>query len=379
MSRNVKRTRWRVWSFLALCVFALAIAIYAIGEKSGLFESSATLYAYFENLDGLVVGAPVRLSGLDIGTVRSVEFSQELNQRKACVTLSIKARYLPRIRTDSKVSIGSKGLLGDKLIDISAGSPDQPTVPDGATLVSDEAETLTELTGSVKGALGSIRQAADQAKSAIEGLFTEKAGTDVQRTLSAVADLAEGIRDNEGVLHTMIYDKQAGVDARRAIHELAVATAEARNAASRLDALLARIEEGPGGAHALLYGQEGMTIADNLVQTSEDMKGVVSDARNGDGLLHELVYGHNGPKAIAELAQASERLDHIMASLERGEGTLGGLIVDPTVYEDLKTLIGNVERNVLLKALMRYAIKEGDLRRPAVRPPEKKPEGSDAP
>ena len=202
----------------------------------------------------------------------------------------------------------------------------------------------------------------------------------MQRALAALADLAEAARDNKGVFHTMIYDDQAGEDARKVIHELAITVAAAHSAATRLDALLARIEQGPGGAYALLYGQEGITIAENLAQTSDDIKTVMGDARNGQGLLHELVYGTDGPKAISELAQASERLDRIMGTIEAGEGTLGGLLVDPTVYEDLKTLIGNIDRNVLLKALVRFAIKEGDIRRPAVRPPQKKKsEGAAAP
>ena len=54
-----------------------------------------------------------------------------------------------------------------------------------------------------------------------------------------------------------------------------------------------------------------------------------------------------------------------MANLEKGRGTVGGLMVDPSVYEDLKTILGNVQRNVLLKALIRFTIKQGDIERPA--------------
>lgn len=368
MSRDLKRTRLRVWAFLTVGLVTLFLAVYAIGEKSGLFEPSSTLYVYFENLDGLVVGAPVRLSGLDIGTVDEVEFPERLEERKARVELSIKARYLPRIRTDSRASIGSKGLLGDKLIDISAGSPDEGRVADGATIPSQEAESLGELTGSVKNTLGSIRRAADQANQAIGELVTETAGKDVQRTLAGLADLVEGIRDNEGVLHTLIYDEQSGADARAMMSELRSAIAAGNRAARRLDSVLARIEQGPGGAHALLYGQEGMTIAHNLSATSEELKTFVTDARTGDGLANQLVYGEESKQILVDLAEASARLDHIMAGIEQGQGTLGGLAVDPTVYEDLKTLIGNVDRNVLLKALVRFAIKDGDLRRPAIAP-----------
>ena len=55
----------------------------------------------------------------------------------------------------------------------------------------------------------------------------------------------------------------------------------------------------------------------------------------------------------------------MMAEIEKGRGTIGGLMVDPSVYEDLKTILGNVKRNVLLKALIRFTINTGDIERPS--------------
>ena len=66
----------------------------------------------------------------------------------------------------------------------------------------------------------------------------------------------------------------------------------------------------------------------------------------------------------------SEDLRSIVAEMKAGKGTLGGLLVDPTIYEDLKSAVGNVERNQVLRALVRYSIKadEGEAKAPAVQP-----------
>jgi len=55
----------------------------------------------------------------------------------------------------------------------------------------------------------------------------------------------------------------------------------------------------------------------------------------------------------------------MLTDMRAGKGTLGALLVDPSVYEDLKLMLGNVERNRTLRALVRYSIK-ADERSPAV-------------
>ena len=92
-----------------------------------MFESKTTLYAYFGDVSGLVQGAPVRLAGLDVGTVSDIEFA-EPPRSEARVTLKIKTRYLHRVRRDTVVLIDSKGLLGDKILNMTLGTPSSPEV-----------------------------------------------------------------------------------------------------------------------------------------------------------------------------------------------------------------------------------------------------------
>ncbi len=68
---------------------------------------------------------------------------------------------------------------------------------------------------------------------------------------------------------------------------------------------------------------------------------------------------------MTNLNAMSDDLRAIVGNLRQGRGTLGALLVDPTIYEDIKSAVGNVERNEVLRALVRYSIK-ADEQRPQV-------------
>jgi phospholipid/cholesterol/gamma-HCH transport system substrate-binding protein len=72
----------------------------------------------------------------------------------------------------------------------------------------------------------------------------------------------------------------------------------------------------------------------------------------------------------------SDDLREIVSNVKAGRGTIGGLLVDPSVYEDVKALVGNLERNQVLRALVRYSIKQNeerphaDVKEPPREPPQ---------
>ena len=368
MTGNAARTRFRVWVFLVVSAIIALAAIAAIGDKSGLFESEATLHTQFAYLDGLAAGAPVRLSGLTIGSVTEVEFPPTLSDSEAQVTMSIKARYLPRLRQDSRAVLGSKGLLGDKLIDLTVGSADAPPLADGDIVQAQTTQSLNDLTSNFAGAAAAIERAASRAETAIDSIVNERMSADTQRAMAALAQLLEAANDHPGVLHTLVYDEQAGQQLKESITEVTTAAGEARTAVARVDRLLAKLERGPGAAHDLLYGEQGQQIARNLSSASADVQAVTAQLRTEDGLVQRLLVGEESKQLATDLLAAGRDLREIMSTIEQGDGSLGGLVMDPTVYEDLKSTLGNIERNVLLKALMRFAIADGDLRRPALAP-----------
>lgn len=116
-----------------------------------------------------------------------------------------------------------------------------------------------------------------------------------------------------------------------------------------------QVKTGPGIAHAVLYdGELSSNAAGAVAELERDLRAV----REGNGIARAIIYGDDKTQQIMSNVNAmSGDLRSIVAGIKAGKGTLGGLLVDPSIYEDLKSAIGNVERNEVLRALVRYSIK----------------------
>jgi len=100
---------------------------------------------------------------------------------------------------------------------------------------------------------------------------------------------------------------------------------------------------------------------------ADELGKVLAGVREGNGLAHGLLFGPGeggdsalGDQVAGDLSAMSTDLRALLAGLREGKGTLGALLVDPSVYEDLKMLLGNVQRNQALRALVRYSIQRDD-------------------
>jgi phospholipid/cholesterol/gamma-HCH transport system substrate-binding protein len=135
----------------------------------------------------------------------------------------------------------------------------------------------------------------------------------------------------------------------------------ANRAVARVDALIARVEAGPGTLHGLIFDDKGTEMLGELERASREIAEVVSDVRHGQGLVHDLVYEKEYADMLRNFTALSQTLKQVGDEVKAGHGTVGALLRDPTVYEDLKIILGNVKRNQLMKALLRWAIKRDGL------------------
>jgi phospholipid/cholesterol/gamma-HCH transport system substrate-binding protein len=88
---------------------------------------------------------------------------------------------------------------------------------------------------------------------------------------------------------------------------------------------------------------------------------IFEEIRNGDGLLHRVIYGASSDtQTTGDFLEATIRLNSILEKVDQGEGTMGLLINDPTLYEDLKTLIGGAQRSVVVRSLIRMSVDDGN-------------------
>jgi len=110
--------------FFILCIAVVVFAIFIIGVQKGFTEPKLEMTALFGQVGGLGVGAPVRLSGVTVGTVADIYFlDEEVNGRGIGVKLSIFSKYEKQVYKTSRVAIITEGVLGDKMIEISTDDP----------------------------------------------------------------------------------------------------------------------------------------------------------------------------------------------------------------------------------------------------------------
>jgi len=105
--------------FFFLGIFLLVTFVIILGGNKGLAQSKFQVTVLYRNVGGLMEGAPVRLSGVNVGTVDNVEFlNQEFDGRRVEVTLNILSRYRKQLENNLRFTIQTEGILGEKLIEI---------------------------------------------------------------------------------------------------------------------------------------------------------------------------------------------------------------------------------------------------------------------
>ena len=347
------RTDARVGAFVALATGLLIATVLVVGKEGSLFTRKTVLVTSFADVNGLVVGAPVRLAGVDVGRVSAIAFPESIAQAEARVEIAIENRYIDRVRGDSRAYIDSKGLLGDKIVNLSPGTPAGAPLREGDYVQTRPGLSFETLTKQVESTATAIGDAAHEAQGAVADLASPEVADNLRRITGSLAAILEQVENGDGLLHKVLYDAEYERDAAALFTNLAQMSRSARSAAQRGDALLAQLDT-QGGATLAEWRRAGAGVAE------------FTDAINhGDGLAAALVHGDAGRRLVNDLGELTQRINRITGDVERGRGTLGALLVDPSVYEEMKTVLGNIERNVVFKALMRMTIKEEGIARPA--------------
>lgn len=138
---------WKLGMFVAVGLGILVIAIYLIGMQRNLFGNNFQLKTVFKSVSGLKVGNNVRFAGINIGTVDEIAL---VTDSSVMVYLVIKDEAKPYLKLSSKTSIGSDGLMGDKVLTIHPGTSNSTNVVNGSILVSSETVEVQDIIASLK-------------------------------------------------------------------------------------------------------------------------------------------------------------------------------------------------------------------------------------
>lgn len=302
--------------FVVAALMALAGGILSLGVESGLFQPQYRVTAHFSNVLGLLPGAPVWLGGKEVGRVDRIAFEPMSAERPVLVVMRIDKDVQDRIRDDSVATIGTIGLLGDSYVEVSFGTEGAAVLLDGYEIATNDPVNMTAVMLEGRKALASINELSGSLTNVVQ-TFSENEGAErAADAVEAFSDIMIETREGAGLIHSLIFEPYEG------------------------------------------GGVEGMSSAvANLDASLVTFSEMLSEVKTGDGLLHALIYAPPEEQGVfQEALAATGRLNRILAKLEQGEGTLGLLLNDPSVFEDMKILLGGAQRSTLLRSMIRMAV-----------------------
>lgn len=262
----------RLGLFVLAGTVLLVLGLYMLGSKRGLFKSTITVSAEFRQVGGLRPGNNVRYAGINVGTVHRLTI---LNDTTVRVDMAIRLDQAAHIRANAIASIGSDGLMGNKLVNIEPGDGPAAPIADGAVLATSvpldtEAmlRTLDVTNGNLAAITTDLRQLAERLNhpGSVVGLFTDTALAGQLRAslgaLNAAAQAARaateeanalvaGVRAGQGALGTLVGDPEAEQQVKSLLQQLQQLSDSLTGAAGELDRFSAGLNAPGGLAHAL--------------------------------------------------------------------------------------------------------------------------------
>jgi len=315
-------TPLRVGLVVALAVAAFGFGLYLIGADKFGANRTYNVYAVFDDATGLGVRSRVQIAGIPVGQVDRVELDQ--NVSKAKVWLRIRRQFV--LHRDASITKRSESILGDFLLDVSPGSPDQPVLQDGDEIrivirqpsMNDVFQSLNKIAGDISDITGNLRK-----------VLGGTEGEDNMRTL-----VARLLRISEGIERII---NQSG---------------------AKLDATLANFQRFSGDLAKLSSNESDDIVA--ILQNTRDatreardilrtIGQVVGSNQQGQGDFKDSVKSLKSN--LAKLDASLTNVQEITDKINKGQGTVGHLINDDKLAKNLDrastsltNLLGSAER-----------------------------------
>ncbi len=317
--QNTRTQLIRVGLVVAGSLMAIGTVLFLIGQQQRLWERKVEYRVRFLRTNGLQVGAPVALTGVTIGSVSSIDFPDNPSAQFVVVTLSVSRRAAARIKLDATASIRTLGLLGDKYIELSAGSLESPSLAPGAFLRAVDPVDYEAVLG----------QSGDIVSNIIE-------------VTSIMKSVLRAIEQGEGLLGEILRNREAGSEA---LANFSRTMENLERSTRALAAIAEEVEKGKGVLGSLLKDDEApKEILARLDRASRSIEEMANRLTRAQGLIPQLLedeaYGH---RLAGDLARALENLADVAEKINRGEGTAGQLVNDPTLYRDARKLVSDTQ------------------------------------
>lgn len=309
----------RLGTFVLAGTIFLVAALYFIGNKRNLFGNTFSIHADFYDVNGLMPGNNVRFSGIDVGTVKSVEI---VHDRVVTVTIIIEEKYRNYIHKNDVATIGTDGLMGNKLININSVDDHSARITNGDTLATLEAIETEEMTRT-------LSQTNDNMK-----VITDNLKTITQKI------------NNSNSLWSLLADTAVAENVRQAIVSIRLTSDRSAIITGDLSQITREIRSGNGPV--------GMLISDTSIS----------------GQIRQSIV--NFKMVSDQVGVITGDLGLLTAQTKNGQGTIGTLVMDTTLPANLNQTVLSIKSGAAAFDENMQALKHNFILRGYFRKQEKK-------
>jgi phospholipid/cholesterol/gamma-HCH transport system substrate-binding protein len=338
---SASKVSWMQLRVGITAIFALsliAVLIFLLTGVRNPFAREVLLYTYLGDGAAVAVGAPVRVNGINAGSVQKIGLSGDNNPARIVrVEMAVEERMLKEIPVDSVATISAENLLGSKFINIKKGKS-QNFVKPGAEVPSLASKEIFEIMDSFFPLLTSVQVTLKRIDNIVDFIESGQGNIGklikdetlykrIDTILAEFQKTSAAMNNGKGTVSRLLYEDTMYQDIRGTI--------------ARVDRILSGIEQGKGTAGKLL---QDPAVYDELQKNLMVVRAMLEDVQAGKGTAGKLLKSDELHNQIAGLMR---RVDTTMEKINSGQGTLGQLLVNPQLYEQLNLTTREV--NGLLK------------------------------
>jgi len=340
--KQLKWSQLRVGLTVIFASLVLGLLLFLMSGTGGIFTHRMTLVSFFDNAGGLRVGAPVRLSGVDIGNVVGLRIVPDKDKQitPVEVIMKVSSKYSFNLRRDSVTSLDTAGVLGETYIDINSSQAVGPLAQDGDTLPTSVHPDFNEVVRSSQSTLqnmDALLKRADRILAFAESgkgslgklIYDPKLYDQLSQTISEFSSVVDEIAKGKGSLGHLINSDDA--------YNKFLATLD------KMNGVIEDLQAGKGTAGKFL---KDPTLYDNANDTIANLKQVSADLNAGKGPAGKLLKDEELAKKIDT---TMTKLAALTSDLEAGNGTAGKLFKDETLYNNANHMLE--ETQGLIKAI----------------------------
>src|SRR5690606_28992616 len=158
--------------------------------------------------------------------------------------------------------------------------------------------------------------------------------TDIRATTHNVAEITRLMAEEDGTVRRLFADPKMADAVQGTLESTQGSMAELNRSMRAVRAILNEVQNGDGLAHELVYSEDGGKLVDNLAEATGEVASLLREVRTGDGLAHDILYENQAEELMDNATAVSADLRAITGEIRAGRGTIGGLLMDPSIYED---------------------------------------------